>query len=63
MKRLLSLVLMCFCASLALAGAGQGTGQRPVRSEMPNWQVLPDGSLVIIHRGVRTGVDSDGEYE
>jgi hypothetical protein len=30
---------------------------------MPNWQLLPDGSLVIIHRGVRTGVDSDGEYE
>ena len=63
MKRLLFLVLLCFSASLALAGDGQGTSQRPVRSEMPNWQVLPDGSLVIIHRGVRTGVDSDGEYE
>lgn len=63
MKKPPILILLCVLATLAVAEPDRTIGPPAVRGEMPNWQVLPDGSLVIIHRGVRTGVDSDGEYE
>ena len=60
MKKSLTIVVMLALTCLAFGDKGTAPGRS--NGDVPGWQMFPDGTGGIIHRGLRTGVDSEGEY-